>query len=576
MSEEYDLVIRGGRVIDGTRLPSFVGDVAIRDGKVVDTGSVVGNGKKEIDATGLVVAPGVIDVHTHYDAQLNWDPYASQSCWHGVTSVVVCLCGFGFAPVRPEDRERAMKRMTRVEAIPYESMKEGLRWDWETQREFLDSLETHGLGVNVASYIPHSVLRGYVLGEEDSKRAKLTDDELEQMKELMRDGYRAGALGLSTDHNLIDRDHDGSLLPSGIAKEEELIALLSVAREFNVGSSEVTPHNLHLGEPEQRLLERYSDASGRPVIHSVVIHSNHIPDKWKDTLERIEASNQTGHRIYGLAAVHQIGSLFNLLEYNLFDDMPAWNAALACPVEERIKNLSDPSVRVKLQHDIDTVLDRVWSGRWDRMKVYETTIEKYNDRFISEIADEENKSPLDMFCEIAVAEKLETYFYIEAQLGDDPDANAEIMKNQYIIPGLSDGGAHTQFLSMGKYATVVLSKLVREDKVMSLEEAHWRMSYMSASAIGIEGLGTLEKGMPADIMIYDLDKLEVTPDRPYYETIIGGGKRLIEKANGYRYMIVNGEVTFVDGECTGALPGRILRTSAYEPSLTPSSGNDHG
>ena len=190
MSEnfEFDTVIRGGRVVDGTRLPSFVGDVAITDGRVVQTGQVSGRGRKEIDATGLVVAPGVIDVHTHYDAQLNWDPYASQSCWHGVTSVVISLCGFGFAPCRPEDRERAMQRMTRVEAIPYEAMKQGMKWDWETQGEFFDSLQSHGLGVNVAGYIPHSVLRAYVLGTDDSKRADVTDDEMEQMKQLMRDG----------------------------------------------------------------------------------------------------------------------------------------------------------------------------------------------------------------------------------------------------------------------------------------------------------------------------------------------------------------------------------------------------
>ena len=561
---EFDTVIRGGRVVDGTRLPSFVGDIAITDGRVVQTGQVSGRGRKEIDATGLVVAPGVIDVHTHYDAQLNWDPYASQSCWHGVTSVVISLCGFGFAPCRPEDRERAMQRMTRVEAIPYEAMKQGMKWDWETQGEFFDSLQSHGLGVNVAGYIPHSVLRAYVLGTDDSKRADVTDDEMEQMKQLMRDGYRAGALGLSTDHNLIDRDHDGSLLPSGIAKEEELLELLSVAREFNVGSSEVTPHNLHMGEKEQQLLERYAEASGRPVIHSVVIHSNHIPDKWKDTLGKIEDSNSRGHRIYGLGAVHRIGSLFSLLEYNLFDDMPAWNEALACPVEKRIENLSSEEIRRKLQHDIDHHLDRVWSGRWDKMKIYESKLSEYQDRYITDIAAEEGKTPLEVFCDIAVKEQLQTYFYIEDQLGDDDSANLGIMQSPYIIPGLSDGGAHAQFISMGKYATVVLSKLVRDDKALSLEEAHWRMSYMSAKAIGIDGLGTLEPGMPADIMVYDLEALKVTTDRPYYDHIIGGGKRLIEKAEGYRYMLVNGEVTFVDGECTGALPGKILRTSAYQ------------
>jgi N-acyl-D-amino-acid deacylase len=569
---EYDVVIRGGHVVDGTRMPSYLGDIAIKDGKIADTGRVRGRGRQEVDAKGLIVAPGVIDVHTHYDAQLNWDPYASQSCWHGVTSVVVSLCGFGFAPCRPEDRERAMRRMTRVEAIPFDSMKEGMRWDWVSQRDYFDALERNGIGVNVAAYIPHSVLRAYVMGEEDSKRSAVTSAELEQMKDLMREGYRAGALGLSTDHNLIDRDFDGSMLPSAIAEEKELIGLLSVAREFNVGSCEVTPQNIHLDAAAQGLLERYSEASGRPVIYATLIQSNHIPDKWKDTLERLSDSNKRGHQIFGAALMHRIGSLFSLLEYNLFDDMPAWNKALACPIEERLANLRNPEVRKNLQHDIDHVLERVWSGRWDRLRVRETGTKGTKGRSITEIAKAEGKTPIDAFCDIAVADKLGTLFYIEDQVGDDDYANSEIAKCPYVLPGTSDGGAHTQFLSMGKYPTVMLSKMVRDEQIMSLEEAHWRLSFMASQAIGIEGLGTLERGRPADVIVYDLAKLKVTPEEPVYETIIGGGKRLIEKADGYRYVFVNGVMTFEGGECTGKLPGRVLRTTAYEPASRPRAG----
>lgn len=564
----YDLVIRGGRIVDGTRMPAYYGDIAIKDGVVAQIGTVRGRGKQEIDARNLIVAPGFIDIHTHYDAQLNWDPYASQSCWHGITSVIVGLCGFGFAPCKPGDRERAMRRMTRVEAIPYESMQLGMRWDWVTQDDYLNSLQRAGLGVNVASYIPHSVIRAYVMGEDDTRREKLTADEIACMQELVRDGYRAGALGLSTDHNLIDRDYDGSKLPSAIATEEEMAALLSVAREFNVGSIEVTPPNLHIGADEIALLERYARYSGRPVIHSVIIQSNHLPGKWQESLRMLEASNQGDRRIYGLAFIHRLGSLFNLIEYNLFDDMPAWNAALACPLDLRIANLRDPAVRKKLQHDIDHHAARVWSGRWDRMKIYQSAQTHYEDRYVADIARAEGKSPLAAFCDIAIAEDLETYFYIEDQLGDDEQANAELAKNPYVLPGSSDGGAHAQFISMGKYPTVLLAKMVRDDKVMSLEEAHWRLSYMPAAATGLEGIGTLQRGMPADVVIYDLDKLAVTPERPVYEGILGGGRRLIEKSIGYRYIIVNGTVTFIDGECTGALPGRVLRSAAYQPSAS--------
>jgi len=561
---DYDVVIRGGRVVDGTRMPSFIGDVAIKDGKIADVGNVLGKGREELDAKGLVVAPGFVDIHTHYDAQVQWDPYCSQSCWHGITTVAMSLCGFGFAPCRPDDRERAMRRMTRVEAIPYEAMKESMRWDWVSQGDYMNSLERHGIGVNVSFYIPHTAVRAYVLGEEDTKRSKITKDELEQMKELVRDGYRAGALGLSTDLNLIDRDFNGDKLPSMVATMEEIEALISIGREFNVGSVEVTPEDISLDDAAIKLLERFSELSGRPAIHTAVFQSNHKPDGYKQALKRIEEAN-TRHRVYGLGIIHRIGSLFNLIEYNLFDEMPAWNKALACPLEQRIANLKDPAIRKTLQHDIDTHLVRIWSGRWDKMKVWESEQTQYNGRHLSEIAKTEGKTPLDTFCDIASAEGLRTMFYIEDQTSDDEDANAVIAKHPYILPGVSDGGAHTQFLSMGKYPTVMLAKLVRDDKVMSLEEAHWRLSYMSATAIGLEGVGTLQRGMAADVVVYDLKTLKVTPDRPVYEPVVGGGKRLVERAKGYRAIYVNGVMTFENDECTGELPGRVIRTSAYQP-----------
>lgn len=571
-TEEFDLVIRGGRVVDGTRMPAFTGDIAVKDGLVAEVGTVRGKGRKEMDADGLIVAPGFIDVHTHYDAQLNWDPYASQSCWHGITSIVISACGFGFAPCKPEDRERAMRRMTRVEAIPYDSMKEGMRWDWVSQRDYLESLENAGIGVNVAAYIPQSPIRAWVLGEEDSKREKITDAELEKMKELVRDGYRAGALGLSTDLNLIDRDYDGSKLPSLIAAPEETEALIAVAREFNVGSIEVTPQSLHLGPDEAKLLERWAELSGRPVYYNAILQVHHLPGQWKDALNLLEDLN-TRHRIYALGTAHRIESLFNLLEYNLFDDMPEWNKALACPLEERLANLNNPEVRALLQHDLDHYTNRLWSGRWDRIKIFESEQPNIEGRYIADIAKEMGVEPLDAFCDIALGEGLRTLFLIEDLNNTEDDAVGEIISHPQVIPGLSDGGAHTQFLCLGKYPTVLLSKWVRDLKVMSLEEAHWRLSYMSAASIGLDGIGTLQVGMPADIVVYDLEKLAVTPEEPVYEDIIAGGKRLIQKAIGYRAIFVNGVQTFNNDECTGELPGRVLRTASYEPDESAGSGS---
>lgn len=565
---EHDFVIRGGRVVDGTRMPAFTADIAIDDGRISEIGTVRGRGREEIDAKGMIVAPGFIDVHTHYDAQISWDPYASQSCWHGITSIVISACGFGFAPCHPEDRERAMRRMTRVEAIPYEAMVQGMRWDWVSQREYLDSLERAGLGINIASYIPFSPIRSYVLREDATHRETVTAQELEQMKELVREGYRAGALGLSTDLNLIDRDYDGSKLPSLIASQEETEALIAIAREFNVGSIEVTPQTLHIRREEAEMLERWSAISGRPVYYNAITHEHHLPGRWKEALDLLEEVNQR-RRVFGLGLTHRIESLFNLVEYNLFDEMPAWNKALACPMEQRIANLQNPEVRRELQHDLDHHLERLWSGRWDKMKVFQTSQKDVQGRYIDEIARSRGVSPLEAFCDIAVAENLETYFMIEDLANDDDAVTEQIIKHPYIIPGLSDGGAHTQFLCLGKYPTVLLSEWVRDKGVMSLEEAHWRLSYMSAAAIGLEGVGMLLPGMPADIVVYDFESLKVTPDEPVYETVIAGGKRLIQKAKGYRAILVNGVPTFEHDECTGRLPGRILRSRAYEPRPSP-------
>ena len=561
--QEFDLVIRGGRIVDGTRMPAFNGDIAIKDGRIAEVGQVRGKGVQEIDARGLVVAPGFIDVHTHYDAQLNWDPYASQSCWHGITSIVISACGFGFAPCRPADRERAMQRMTRVEAIPYAAMKEGMRWDWVSQRDYLESLERAGLGINVATYIPQSPIRAWVLGAEDSQRKNVTADELEQMKELVRDGYRAGALGLSTDLNLIDRDYDGSMLPSLIAAPAETEALIAVAREFNVGSIEVTPQSLHLGPEEAAMLERWAELSGRPVYYNAILQVHHLPGQWQEALRLLEDLNQR-QRIFALGNAHRIESLFNLIEYNLFDDMPEWNRALACPLEQRLVNLRDPQVRARLQHDLDHYKNRLWAGNWERLKIFDSEQSDLKGRYVGEIARALGKAPLDAFCDIALGEDLRTMFLIEDLNNTEDDAVGQIMSHPFVIPGLSDGGAHTQFLCLGKYPTVMLTKWVRDLGVMSLEEAHWRLSYMSAAAIGLEGIGTLQLGMPADIVVYDLEKLAVTPEEPVFEDVIGGGRRLIQKARGYRAIIVNGVPTFEYDECTGKLPGRVLRTSAYE------------
>ena len=263
----FDLIIRGGTVVDGTGVPRYKADVAIKDGRIAMISGVIKAGAaKELDASGCIVAPGAIDLHTHYDAQLNWDPYATLSGWFGVTSLTIGMCGFGFAPTRPDDRDQNMRMMDRIEAIPLESMRKGMRWDWETFPEFLDSLERHGLGVNVGSVFPFSPLRAYVLGMQDSReRTSVTDAELDQMQRIFREAMEAGAFGFSADKNLEDRPEDGSALPSHVASPREFLGLADVLGDFGVGQIAWTSFLCADPEENHALMLEMMERSGRPL-----------------------------------------------------------------------------------------------------------------------------------------------------------------------------------------------------------------------------------------------------------------------------------------------------------------------
>ena len=384
---EYDLVIRGGTVVDGTRLPAFKADVAVAQGRIARiSGTIAGRGKRELDASGCIVAPGAVDLHTHYDAQLNWDPYCTLSGWHGVTTLTIGQCGFGFAPCRPEDRDLNMRMMNRIEAIPYDSMVKGMRWDWITFPEYLDSLERQGLGVNVASLFPYSPLRAWVLGARAAReRTSVTAAELAQLRALFREGMAAGAFGFSADRNLIDRPEDGSFLPTQVASREEFLALAEVLREF--------------------------------------------------------------------------------------------------------------------------ALTDFFSG--------------------------------------------------------DEEVLAKLIAHPYTHISVSDGGAHTRFAVIATWPTHFLAHWVRDKGLMSLEDAHYKISALPAWIAGFRDRGLLREGFGADAIVYEPERLGFVYAEPVFaDDFPGGERRIIQKARGYRYTIVNGTVTFEDGRCTGALPGELLRSGA--------------
>jgi N-acyl-D-amino-acid deacylase len=564
---DYDLVIRGGTIVDGTRMPRYQGDVGIRNGRIVALGCVEGTAQRVIDASNRIVAPGVVDLHTHYDAQLNWDPYATNSAWNGVTTVMIGMCGFGFAPCRPEGRERAMLLMSRVEAIPLASMQQGMRWDWVSFADYLASLERAGLGVNVGSLIPHSPLRIWVMGLQAAKERAATPDELAQMAEMLRIGMRAGGFGFSTDRNIADTDYDGSPLPSHQASDTELLTLCGILREFGIGSIEYTLQAQR--RPDFEFTAALSRAAGRPIVWNALAQFQNQPDHWRKVLGWMDELNRTA-QLYGMTICFPTHLYFTLEEMNQFDDMPAWRAALSKPIAERIAVLRDPAVRIALSEDFRTVRTRVFSGDWRDISVTHTRPEHHTaiGQTIEALARAAGREPIDVFLDLALSEDLQTGFKIHDFANRDQEALATMLTHPNAVIGLSDGGAHTKLFSLGKYPIEFLGHWVRDRELMSLEEAHWRLSFVPAWIIGLHDRGVLREGMAADIIVYDLDQLRVEPAEPQMVHDLPGGEgRLVQRAVGIDYTIVNGQVTFEGQICTGVRSGTLLRSAAYVPDM---------
>ena len=557
---DYDLVIRGGTIVDGTGVPRFRADLGVKDGRVAKiSGRIDAAGAKEIDARDCIVAPGAIDLHTHYDAQIQWDPYATLSSWFGVTSLTIGECGFGFAPTRPDDRDLNMRMMDRIEAIPLESMKRGLRWDWETFPEYLDSLDRQGLGVNVGAMFPFSPLRAYVLGMIPAReRTSVTDAELNQMKQIFHEGMKAGAFGFSLDKNNEDRPEDGGFLPSIVASDREFHGLAEVLGQFGVGHVGLT---LGLGLTlEERngvraMVAETMRISGRP-LHFLDVQQGEDP-AW----EKMCRDEQLP--LLFQQTVPSSGSEFKLSEYNLYDFMPNWVQPLLGDAEERAAKLRDPGVREAMKIDVEE-----WPANlnnWSRVSVLEVVHErnkKYDGATISELAEMMGKEPLDAFLDLALDESLETEFLIPpANNPDELETQKAHLLDPYSHISVSDGGAHTKFVTLSTWPVEWLSSWVRDREIMTLEQAHYKMSGLPAWITDFKDRGTLRVGSWADIMIYKLDELGYLYDRPVYAfDFPGGERRLIQKPTGIRYTIVNGSVTFQDNECTGALPGKLLRS----------------
>jgi N-acyl-D-amino-acid deacylase len=569
---DYDIHIKGGTVVDGTRAPRYRGDIWIRDGKVAQIGGrSPGFAKKTIDADGLIVAPGFVDLHTHYDAQIRWDPYCTISGWHGVTSLVLGNCGFGFAPCKPEFRERSMLTMTRTEAIPYSAMKEGMHWDWETIPQYMDSLDRAPKGVNCIQYMPTASLMTYVMGLEAAKTRVATEKERAEMAHLLDEGMDAGLCGFSIQRlgrNSGQADFDGSPMVTDTMCDEDILNLARVLRARDEGFIEITQATGHVKQ-DAAFVEVLADTARRPVLFQAITSSPQNADIHRNSLKWLHNARAKGLPIFGQGGTVRSGFAFTLEHWNLYDVATAWRQLLTGTREEKLAKMKDPAMRAaakseKAMRAIDINAPGI-GGRLPKLIVQwvenKPELEQYVGKSLRQIGEEEGKHPVDVMLDLSLATDLKAEF-----LQPEPRFNAEYMAeiingSTFTFPGVSDGGAHTKFFTGGAFTTDFLRWLVRDEQKITLEEAHYRLSALPAHAAGFRDRGTLREGAHADIVVYDLENLGVKPEwvGEIAHDLPAGEWRRVQRSTGYRSTIVNGVETFADGECTGATPGKLLR-----------------
>ena len=573
---DFDVHIKGGTIVDGTRVPRYTGDVWVKDGRIAQLGGRPrGTAERVIDATDRIVAPGFVDLHTHYDAQIRWDPWCTISGWHGVTSVVLGNCGFGFVPVKPEFRERSMLTMVRTEAIPYASMVEGMlpTWDWETIPEYLDSLERAPKGVNVIQYLPTASLMIYVMGLEAAKSRPATEQERKEMQRLLHEGMDAGLCGFSIQRlgpNSVQADFDGSPMVTDTMCDDDILALAEVLRERDEGFIQITQAAGDIRE-DLAFLEKLAEVAQRPILHNVVAPSRKDASVHQRPLKWIEKCRERGLPMFAQCGTGRAGFAFTLEHWNLYDASPAWRAVTTGTKEEKIAKMQDPELRAALvaeAEEADRRLQVIQAGVGGNPRDLiiqgvnrQQNLQKYVGRSVGEIAEAEGKHVIEAMLDLSLMGDLNVEF-----LGPDKGSNAQFMAEMmndspYTIPGVSDGGAHTKFFTGGAYTTDFLTWLVRDEGVVTLEEAHYRLSNLPAHAAGFRDRGVLREGAAADIVVYDMEELAIDPPwiGDQVHDLPGGEWRRVQRAKGYDAILVNGEVTFEAGECTGATPGRLLR-----------------
>jgi N-acyl-D-aspartate/D-glutamate deacylase len=575
MERAYDLVVRGGTVVDGTGSEPFEADVGVKDGRIAAVGKIAGSGAQEIDAKGQVVTPGFVDIHTHYDGQATWDSHMQPSSWHGVTTVVMGNCGVGFAPCKPADHDRLIRLMEGVEDIPFPVLADGLPWNWESYPDYLDSLARRSFDVDIGSQLPHAAVRVYVMGQRGVDREPATETDINAIAAIAKRAMEAGAIGFGTSRTLNHRSSDGSPIATLTAGEDELtgIALgmaaagrgvLQVVSDFNDPAEEFA------------MLRRIVQRSGRPLSFSL-LQSPRDPEQWRFMLEQMSEAKAAGLQIRAQVATRPVGVLFGLeLTVNPFSTHPSYRAIKELPLADRVARLRDPTFRAQL------LSEEAESARapglsparaWDRIYPIGEDNPDYEptpDHSVAAIAAERGVDPYQIALDQMLTNDGRGMLYLPllnyAQNTLDPAY--QMLQHDCVVPGLSDGGAHVGMICDGSFPTTNIVHWTRDrtrGPKIPLERMIKAQCRDTAETVGLYDRGLIAAGYRADLNVIDYDRLTLKAPQVAYD-LPTGGRRLIQRAEGYVATVVAGQVTYRDGTPTGALPGRLLRGAQAAPT----------
>jgi N-acyl-D-amino-acid deacylase len=550
-----DLVIRGGTVVDGTGAPGRAADVAVTAGRISEIGDRL-DGRRVLDASGHVVAPGFIDVHTHYDAQVFWDPSLTPSSWHGVTTVVAGNCGFSIAPCRPEHRDLLARTLQHVEDMSPDTLAAGLPWDWETFPEYLDSVERRGSALNYACYVGHTAVRLFVMGDDGYERAA-TADEVAAMRQVVREAMESGAAGFATSSSATHNGDGGRPVPSRLAGLDELSELLAPLGELDKGVAALLPgETVKHGD-----VFDLARAIRRPLTWTALLTIKGLP--WHlDIVERTRAERETGAEVWPQVSCRPLTFQMNLEEPFTFNMRPAWAALMAGTRAERIAAYRDPAWRAKAWDDLNAAT--VLPTNWDALSVAESpTHPDLVGRRVVDLAAERGGTPLDAMIDISLDDDLETRF-VSVLANNDLDAIAWLLPQDVVLLGLADSGAHVSQLCDACFATDLLGSWVREREVMPLERAVHKLTGEPAAVFGFADRGTLEVGKAADVTVFDPATVGPGPLRRVRDFPADGERLVADAPTGVTHVLVNGTPIRVGGapddEGFASLPGRLLRS----------------